>query len=59
MNDLMKTIEEIESMTPKNGSDYCMGYHTALMYVKRAIRGDSPFEFTFNWQKVTIESQDE
>lgn len=37
MKDLNKTIEKIEEMTPKNRGDYSMGYHIALMYVKKAL----------------------
>ncbi len=59
MNELTKMIQQIEQMTPKTGSDYCMGYHTALMYVKKALKGENPLELHFNGRKITIEKADE
>jgi hypothetical protein len=54
---LAKIIEEISGMTPVTGSDYSLGYHASLMYIKKYLMGKNPFEVTFNNQKIAIEKQ--
>lgn len=50
-------VDEISSMTPVTGEDYSMGYHTALMYIKRYLMGKNPFEITCNGLTISIERQ--
>lgn len=53
--DMALIVEEIASMTPMNGSDFAMGYHTSLMYIKKFLMGKNPFEVIFNGQTMKIE----
>lgn len=54
LENLTAMIEKISTMTPITSSDYSMGYHTSLMYVKKHLMGKNPFEITFNGQTIAI-----
>ena len=48
-------VEEISSIVPLNNSEFSLGYHTALMYIKKYIMGGNPFEVTVNAKTLKIE----
>ena len=56
---LKKLINTISGMTPDNGSEYSMGYHTSLMYIRRFVDGKEPFQLKINKLVFAIEEHKE
>jgi hypothetical protein len=46
-------LQEIDSMVPVDESDFSMGYHTCLIYLKKWLMGQNPFESTYDGHTIT------
>ena len=54
---LLEQLDKIEHAVPalsKDSSEYVTGYHTCLMYVKKAVQGDEPFTINLDNIKASL-----